>query len=312
MLVSKRSCHALYQVERHRSLSHFSGKLLPSVMMPKKALHSIKDTGALWPLLTIPSTKDCFAVTLPSPLLFVCCVHLLSFIIPWDNNIFEAAGALLNRWVQALYSSCTIPVLQRLQFTAFAGEMRLAGSLKSIYCVLPMLLAQRVGMTKGNQNTCKVLCGTGMACFCGNQIPRKYLPNIRDTSRKPCHWQLCLRVLHKHHQRRQAAKQDYKTVRVIGSGQFGFAKGKSCWSNLVTLYNETTGLLDEGGAVNTVHLDYSLTTTSRKIITEKLLTWTGLDLWAGKANNEVGWKPAHWMTRSRVGRSVTQNATGGQ
>lgn len=108
--------------------------------------------------------------------------------------------------------------------------------------------------------------------FVGISIPKKYLPSVGDISRKPCHSQLCLRVLHKHHQRHQAAKQDYRTVRVIGSSQPGFAKGKSCWSNLVILYNETTGLLDEGGAVNTVYLDYSLTTVSRKIITEKPLT----------------------------------------
>lgn len=45
--------------------------------------------------------------------------------------------------------------------------------------------------------------------------------------------------------------------KVIGSSQHGFAKGKSCFTNLIIFYNKVTSLLDEGGAADAVYLNFS-------------------------------------------------------
>ncbi|KAK4807097.1 hypothetical protein QYF61_018438 [Mycteria americana] len=69
-----------------------------------------------------------------------------------------------------------------------------------------------------------------------------------------------------------------KDEKIIRSSQHGFTKGKSCLTNLITFYDETTGLVDEGRAVDIVYLDFSkaFNTVSHKILIEKLLTY-GLD-----------------------------------
>jgi len=45
--------------------------------------------------------------------------------------------------------------------------------------------------------------------------------------------------------------------KVIRSSQHGFTKGKSCLTNLITFYDGMTGWVEEGRAVDAVHLDFS-------------------------------------------------------
>ncbi|KAK4824713.1 hypothetical protein QYF61_017939 [Mycteria americana] len=63
-------------------------------------------------------------------------------------------------------------------------------------------------------------------------------------------------------------KRHMKDKKVIRSSQHSLIKGKSCFTNLINFYNETTGLVDEGRAVDIVYLDFSkaFDTVSHKIL----------------------------------------------
>lgn len=57
--------------------------------------------------------------------------------------------------------------------------------------------------------------------------------------------------------------------KVVYNSQHRF-KGKSRLTNLINTYDEMTGLVDKGGAVDVVYLDFNKTfdTVSRKILTD--------------------------------------------
>ncbi|GAB0186351.1 mitochondrial enolase superfamily member 1 [Grus japonensis] len=68
--------------------------------------------------------------------------------------------------------------------------------------------------------------------------------------------------------------------KVIGSGQHGFTRGKSCLTNLIAFCDDMTGWVDEGRAVDVAYLDFSkaFDTVSHNILIGKLRK-CGLDEW---------------------------------
>ncbi|XP_050785532.1 uncharacterized protein LOC127037612 [Gopherus flavomarginatus] len=68
--------------------------------------------------------------------------------------------------------------------------------------------------------------------------------------------------------------------KVIRNSQHGFTKGKSCLTNLIAFYDEITGSVDMGKAVDMIYLDYSkaFVMVSHSILASKLKKY-GLDEW---------------------------------
>ncbi|CAM5123810.1 unnamed protein product [Eretmochelys imbricata] len=68
--------------------------------------------------------------------------------------------------------------------------------------------------------------------------------------------------------------------KVIRNSQHGFTKGKSCLTNLIAFYDEITGSVDEGKAVDMLFLDFGKTfdAVSHSILVSKLKRY-GLDEW---------------------------------
>ncbi|CAM5075615.1 unnamed protein product [Natator depressus] len=68
--------------------------------------------------------------------------------------------------------------------------------------------------------------------------------------------------------------------KVIRNSQHGFTKGKSCLTNLIAFYDEITGSVDEGKAVDVLFLDFRkvFDMVSQRILASKLKKY-GLDEW---------------------------------
>ena len=60
--------------------------------------------------------------------------------------------------------------------------------------------------------------------------------------------------------------------------QYGFMKGRSCLTNLISFYDKMTRLLDKGKAIHIIYLDFqkAFDTITHRILIEKLAV-RGLD-----------------------------------
>lgn len=75
-----------------------------------------------------------------------------------------------------------------------------------------------------------------------------------------------------------------KNKKVTWSSEHGFTMGKSHLTDLITFYDEMTGLIGEGRAVDHVYLDFSKASNT---ISPNILTGELMEVWAGSADKEV-------------------------
>ncbi|CAM4559692.1 unnamed protein product [Lepidochelys kempii] len=79
---------------------------------------------------------------------------------------------------------------------------------------------------------------------------------------------------------RESILKHLEERKVIRNSQHGFTKGKSCLTNLIAFYDEITGSVDMGKAVDVIYLDFSkaFDTASNSFPASKLKKY-GLDEW---------------------------------
>ncbi|CAM5146985.1 unnamed protein product [Eretmochelys imbricata] len=99
--------------------------------------------------------------------------------------------------------------------------------------------------------------------------------------------------------------------KVIRNSQHGFTKGKSCLTNLIAFYDEITGSVDEGKAVDVLFLDFSKAfgTVSHSILVSKLKK-CGLDEWTIRWIESWLDRRAQWVVINGSMSSWQQVSTG--
>ncbi|CAM4662125.1 unnamed protein product [Lepidochelys kempii] len=91
--------------------------------------------------------------------------------------------------------------------------------------------------------------------------------------------------------------------KVIRNSQHGFTKGKSCLANLIAFYDEITGSVEMGKAVDVIYLDFSKSfdMVSHSILASKLKKY-GLDEWT------IRWIESrldHWAQQVLINGSMS-------
>ncbi|KAJ7422027.1 RNA-directed DNA polymerase from mobile element jockey-like protein [Pitangus sulphuratus] len=89
---------------------------------------------------------------------------------------------------------------------------------------------------------------------------------------------------------------------VTAHSQYGFMRGKSCLSNLISFYDKVTHLADQGKPVDVIFLDFgkAFDTVSCKILLDKMSS-TQLD-------KHIMWWVSNWLT-GRAERVMVKGGT---